>query len=204
MIVQKCVNNIVTLVIDRPEKANALNEEMLVRLAQELDAAANSPARAVILTGRGKVYSAGADLDEAREGLIGSESWARLSARMATMPCLTIAAINGTMAGGAFGVTIAADLRIAVPEAEMFYPVMRLGYLPPDGDARRLASLVGPARAKMLLMAGQKISARDALGWGLVDRLTPRDQLIDDAIGLAKDVVSASPDNVMAIKAMIA
>ena len=203
MIVQKSVDKIVTLAIHRPEKANSLTGAMLADLVAALDKAADSPARAVILTGTGKVFSAGADLDEARAGLVGSDLWDRLSARMATMPCLTIASINGTLAGGAFGVALACDLRLAVPEARFFYPVMKLGFLPPTGDPRRLAALVGPSRAKMILMAGATIDAAEARDWGLVDRIVPPGQLIPAAEALAADALTASPDHLMAIKASI-
>lgn len=204
MIVQNSVDKIVTLTINRPNKANALTESMLVSLIEALDAAADSPTRAVIVTGNGRTFSAGADLDEARAGLVQSDLWNRLSARMATMPCLTIAAINGTIAGGAFGMMLASDIRIAVPSAQFFYPVMRLGFLPPESDPRRLAALIGVGRAKMILMAGARISADEARNWGLVDQVVQPERLIPVAQGLATDVLSASPEHVMAIKSMIA
>ena len=131
----------------------------------------------VLLTGAGKVFSAGADLDAARAGLATSEVWERLSAAIAALPGLTIAALNGTLAGGAFGMALACDLRIAVPEAKFFYPVMKLGYLPQPSDPARLAALVGPARAKLVLMGGARLSAEEALRFGLVDRLVPSDGL---------------------------
>jgi enoyl-CoA hydratase/carnithine racemase len=203
MIVQKSVDNIVTLTINRPEKANALTSAMLSDLVAALDGIANSPVRAVILTGAGRVFSAGADLDEARAGLTVSDIWDRLSARMATMPCLTIAAINGVLAGGAFGAVLACDLRLAVPEARFFYPVMKLGLLPPKSDPRRLTALVGPARAKMILMAGATIDATEARDWGLIDRIVPGDGLMAQARALAADACAADADHLMAIKAMI-
>ena len=102
-------------------------------------------ARALILTGRGRVFSAGADLGAARAGLATSPLWEELSAAIADLPCMTVAALNGTLAGGAFGMALACDLRIAVPEAKFFYPVMKLGFLPQPSDPGRLAALVGPA-----------------------------------------------------------
>lgn len=106
------------LIIDRPEKANSLTGEMLRQLTAALDEMATQKCGAVILTGAGRVFSAGADLDEARAGLATSPEWERLSQRMASMPCLTIAALNGTLAGGAFGMVLACDLRIAVPKPD--------------------------------------------------------------------------------------
>lgn len=193
-----------TLTIDRQEKANSLTEAMLRDLTGHLDdLAGRDDIRAVILTGAGRVFSAGADLDEAKAGLAKSPEWERLSARVATMPCLTIAALNGTLAGGAFGMVLACDLRIAVPEARFFYPVMKLGFLPQPSDPRRLTQLIGAARAKMILMAGARIEAREALAWGLVERLVPAQGLMAAAQELAGDCLAADGGHVMAIKAMI-
>ncbi len=192
------------IVIDRPGKANALTEAMLRDLTAAFDAmAARDDLRAVILTGTGAVFSAGADLADARNGLAVSPEWERLSARVASMPCLTIAALNGTAAGGSLGMVLACDLRIAVPQAKFFYPVMRLGFLPRPGDPERLAALIGPSRAKMILMAGQKIAAEEALAWGLVDRLLAPDQLLAGAEALAADALGASREHLCAIKSLI-
>ncbi|WP_239985970.1 enoyl-CoA hydratase/isomerase family protein [Paracoccus sp. SY] len=193
---------IVTL--DRPGKANSLTAGMLADLVAAFDRiAAADDVRAVVLTGAGKVFSAGADLDEAKAGLATSPEWERLSGRIGALPCLTIAALNGTLAGGAFGMALACDLRIAVPEARFFYPVMRLGFLPQPSDPLRLAGLVGPARARMILMAGQRIGAPEALAWGLIDRIAEPGYLMDAARALAADALGAAPGHVAAIKAMI-
>lgn len=191
------------LVIDRPDKANSLTEAMLRDLTTALDELAGSDANAVVLTGAGTVFSAGADLAEAKAGLATSPEWERLSARVATMPCLTIAALNGTLAGGAFGMALACDLRIAVPGAKFFYPVMKLGFLPQPSDPRRMTRLIGAARAKMILMGGQKIEAAEALAWGLIDRIVPGPALLDEVQTLAADCLAAAPEHVTAIKAMI-
>ncbi|GKY86305.1 enoyl-CoA hydratase/isomerase family protein [Sinisalibacter aestuarii] len=191
-----------TATIDRPEKANSLTGEMLESLAAFAGEAARE-ARVLVLTGTGKVFSAGADLDEARAGLATSPLWERLSGAIAGAPILTIAALNGTLAGGAFGMALACDLRIAVPEARFFYPVMKLGFLPQPSDPPRLAALVGPARARMILMAGQKIPAEEALAWGLVDRIVPREALEETVEMLAEDARAARAAHVAAIKRMI-
>ena len=188
--------------LSRPEKANSLTARMLEELTEALEKIAESNVRSMILTGEGKVFSAGADLDEARAGLARSPLWEQLSSRMATMPCLTIAALNGTVAGGAMGMVLACDLRIAVAEAKFFYPVMRLGFLPQPSDPPRLSALVGPSRARMILMAGQKIPAEEALAWGLIDRISPAEVLMQDAEALTADVREASPEHVAAIKRM--
>ncbi|GGD19987.1 enoyl-CoA hydratase/isomerase family protein [Sinisalibacter lacisalsi] len=191
-----------TATIARPDKANSLTAGMLETLADFAEQAARE-ARALVITGEGKVFSAGADLDEARAGLATSPLWERLSGTITSAPCLNIAALNGTLAGGAFGMALACDLRIAVPEAKFFYPVMKLGFLPQPSDPGRLTALVGPARAKMILMAGQKISAEEALAWGLVDRVVPGEGLREAVSDLCADALGARPEHVAGIKAMI-
>lgn len=203
MIELKNGGRIAILTINRQQKANSLTEAMLRDLTGKLDELAVSDCRAIILTGEGRVFSAGADLDEARTGLAKSPEWERLSARMASMPCLTVAALNGTLAGGAFGMVLACDVRLAVPEAKFFYPVMKLGFLPQPSDPPRLSALIGLSRARMILMGGAKIEAPEALAWGLVDRICPAEELIAAARGLAEDCVSASAEHVAAIKGMI-
>ena len=189
------------LTIDRPDKAGALTPPMLAELADLAQDARD--ARLVILTGTGRVFSAGADLDAARAGLAVDPVWERLSAAIAACRGLTIAALNGTAAGGAMGMVLACDLRIAVAHAKFFYPAMRLGFLPQPSDPPRLVQLVGPARAKMILMAGQKIDAETALGWGLIDRIVGDADLLQTAVDLGKDVCSATPAHAQAIKRMI-
>lgn len=198
--VEKDGDGLWVVTINRPDKANSLTRDMLIELAEIAEAAQNS--RALILTGRGKVFSAGADLDEAKAGLATDPVWERLSGAIAALPGLTIAAMNGTLAGGANGMALACDLRIAVPTAKFFYPVMKLGYLPQPSDPARLAALVGPSRAKLILMAGQKITADEAYAFGLVDRVVESDALLDTAKGLCADVLAAKPEIAAGIKRM--
>ncbi|MDT1063113.1 enoyl-CoA hydratase/isomerase family protein [Paracoccus sp. CPCC 101403] len=192
------------ITISRPDKANSLTGAMLAQLTGAFAAMAErTDLRAVVLTGAGRVFSAGADLDEARAGLALSPEWERLSARVASMPCLTIAALNGTVAGGAMGMVLACDIRLCAPGASLFYPVMRLGYLPQPSDARRLSELVGPSRARMILLAGQKVPADEALAWGLVDRLVAPETLLPAAEALTADARVAPAGHVAAIKALM-
>jgi enoyl-CoA hydratase/carnithine racemase len=192
-------DGITILRLARSQKANALTAEMLADLCAAVTAA-DTPA--LILTGEGKVFSAGADLDGMKAGLGASPAWEALSAAIAAYPGLTIAALNGTLAGGAMGMALACDLRIAVPAAEFFYPVMRLGYRPQPSDPARLAALVGPSRARMILLAGQRIGAEEALAWGLIDRIVAPETLIDSAKALAADAVAADQGHLHALKRM--
>ncbi len=191
-----------TLTLARPDKANALTGEMLGALADAVERAVADPAtRAIILTGAGKVFSAGMDLEAAHAGLATDPVWERLSGAIADAPCLTIAALNGTVAGGAMGMVLAVDVRIAVPGAKFFYPVMKLGFLPQPSDPMRLAELVGNSRAKLLLMSGLRVGADEAYGFGLVDVID--DDPLAMARTLAADAAGADRSHVEEIKAMV-
>ncbi|MBR9650258.1 enoyl-CoA hydratase/isomerase family protein [Thalassovita aquimarina] len=185
--------------INRPDKANSLTADMLERLCEIAESA--QEARVLVLTGAGKVFSAGADLEAAKAGLATSPLWERLSGAIAALPGLTIAALNGTLAGGANGMVLACDIRLAVPGAKFFYPVMKLGYLPQPSDPERMAALIGPARTKLILMGGQKISAEEALRFGLVDRLIDGD-VVEAAREIAADTLAAKPEIAAGIKEM--
>ncbi|MYM55200.1 enoyl-CoA hydratase/isomerase family protein [Thalassovita mangrovi] len=185
--------------INRPDKANSLTAEMLERLCEIAESARD--ARVLVLTGEGKVFSAGADLEAAKAGLATSPLWERLSGAIAALPGLTIAALNGTLAGGANGMVLACDIRLAVPGAKFFYPVMKLGYLPQPSDPGRMAALIGPARTKLILMGGQKITAEEALRFGLVDRLIEGD-VVEAAREIAADTLAAKPEIAAGIKEM--
>jgi len=187
--------------INRPDKANSLTAEMLEDLADIAEAARE--ARVLILTGAGKVFSAGMDLEAARTDLPTSPVWERLSGAIMAMPGLSIAALNGTVAGGAMGMVLACDIRLAVPSAKAFYPVMKLGFLPQPSDPKRLAKLVGPARAKLILMGGHKTSPSEALDWGLFDQQVEPEALMHTARDLAADTLAATPEHAAAIKALI-
>nr|WP_281494182.1 enoyl-CoA hydratase/isomerase family protein [Jannaschia sp. S6380] len=185
-----------TLTIDRPGRANSLTAAMLSDMARHVEDARDL--RLLILTGAGdKAFSAGADLEEARAGLATSPLWERLSGAVATVPCLTVAALNGTLAGGAFGMALACDIRLSVPQASFFYPVAKLGFLPQPSDPVRLAALVGPARAKLILAGGARLDASEALSFGLIDRIVP------DPVAAARDLAPGAAGHVAAIKAMV-
>ncbi|CRK75289.1 enoyl-CoA hydratase/isomerase family protein [Nereida ignava] len=191
-------NGLWTITLARPDKANALTYDMLAEIVDIAESAQD--ARALVLTGQGKVFSAGADLDAAKEGLATSDVWDRASSAIAKLPCMTIAALNGTLAGGAFGIALACDLRVSVPAANFFYPVMRLGYLPQHADPARMVALMGPARTKLILMAGQKIDAETALQFGLIDRIST--DPVAEAKALVAHALEASEEHAHAIKRM--
>jgi len=186
--------------INRPDKANSLTQKMLGELADIAESA--TEARALILTGTGKVFSAGADLQEALAGRAHTGVWERLSGALAGLPGLTVAALNGTLAGGATGMAVACDLRIAVPGAKFFYPVMKHGLMPQPSDLKRMAALIGPARTKLILMGGQKITAPEAYDFGLIDRIVEPDDLMETARDLVADILAAKPEVALGISRM--
>lgn len=190
-----------TVTLNRPDKANSVTPDMLTEIA-EIAERAKGQAKVFVLTGTGKVFSAGADIDAARAGLATDPVWERVSGAIADLPCLTIAALNGTLAGGSFGMALACDLRIAVPGAKFFYPVAKLGFKPQPSDPGRLVDLVGPSRAKMILVAGAKILVDEALAWGLVDRIVAREALAETVAELSEAAVTATPEHIATIKAM--
>ena len=180
------------ITLNRPEKANALTAAMLQELAEIAEAA--QQARGLIITGAGGVFSAGGDLDEMTDGLATSALWERLSTAIAAVPGLSIAALNGTLAGGAMGMALACDIRLAVPQAKFFYPVMKRGFLPQPSDPVRMSALIGPARTKLILMGGQKLTAQEALQFGLIERVLEPEDLLPTAENIAADTMAASPE----------
>lgn len=190
-----------TITLNRPDKANALTKEMLVTLTDTVVDAENAGAKALILSGQGRVFSAGADLDEVRSTDLATDPiWEDLSQAIHDFGGLTIAALNGTVAGGAIGMVLACDLRVAVPGAKLFYPVVRNGLLPQPSDPGRMRALIGVGRTKTVLLAGQKIDTDTALSWGLFDMVEPQDTLMDRVATLYADVLIAPRSLVTQIK----
>ena len=200
MITSDITDGQLTLTINRPDKANALTEAMLAELA---DVITTTDARVLVLMGAGKVFSAGADLGDVRGGTLAtSPEWERLSSAVANFAGLSVAAMNGSCAGGALGMVLACDLRIAVPTAKFFYPVIKMGVLPQPSDPARLRDLVGPSVAKRILLTGARITADEALALGLLDQISATD-LTSDVEILTAPARAADPAQVAAIKALI-
>ncbi|WOI56314.1 enoyl-CoA hydratase/isomerase family protein [Palleronia sp. LCG004] len=187
-----------TITLARPDKANAMTEEMLVALR---DAVRGADAQVLVLTGAGSVFSGGADLPAARAGLARSPLWGEVTTALAEFPGLSVAAINGSCAGGAVGMAIACDLRVAIPTARFFYPVLRLGFPPQPSDVVRLGRLLGPARTKLILLGAEEIGAEEALRIGLVDKIAEN---LDQAVqALCASALAADPAHLAAIKQQI-
>jgi len=188
------------ITLNRPEKANALTAAMLWELVEIAEAA--QQVRGLIITGAGGVFSAGGDLDEMAAGLANSDLWERLSNAIAALPGLSIAALNGTLAGGAMGMALACDIRLAVPKAKFFYPVMKRGFLPQPSDPLRMAALIGPARTKLILLGGQTLTAQEALQFGLIERVVEPEALLPTAEQMAADIITAPSGIARGIRAL--
>ena len=192
-----------TITLNRPTKANAINMEMLEKLNSILDAAKKeNKLRSLVFTGVGKVFSAGADLDAVKKNneITTTSQWEDLSEKIANIPCLTLAALNGTLAGGAFGMVLACDLRIATPEANFFYPVLKNNLLPQPNDIERMVNIAGISTAKLILLAGQKISAQKALQTNLIDQISERGAFISTIDSLCTIAENDDGVSLLAIK----
>ena len=188
------------ITLNRPEKANALTAAMLWELVEIAEAA--QQVRGLIITGAGGVFSAGGDLDEMAAGLANSDLWERLSNAIAALPGLSIAALNGTLAGGAMGMALACDIRLAVPKAKFFYLVMKRGFLPQPSDPLRMVALIGPARTKLILLGGQTLTAQEALQFGLIERVVQPEALLPTAEQMAADIITAPSGIARGIRAL--
>ena len=122
------------------------------------------------------------------------------SDKIEELPCLTIAALNGTLAGGAFGMALACDIRLATTEANFFYPVLKNNLLPQPNDIERLVNLTGLSTAKLILIAGQKLSAKKALDTGLIDLMCERSELADNINNLSYIAENTDSISLLAIK----
>ena len=192
-----------TITLNRPDKANAINMEMLIRLNEILDKAKQQlKLRSLIITGNGSVFSAGADLDAVKlnNELTTTIHWKTLSDKIAKLPCLTIAALNGTLAGGAFGMVLACDIRLATADTSFFYPVLKNNLLPQPNDIERLVNLSGLSTAKLILIAGQKLSAKKALDRGLIDLICERSEFTDNINSLSYTAENTDSISLLAIK----
>lgn len=201
MIRRHLEEGLLTLVIDRPDKANALTSEMLNVLADHVESVFDDPnVKIIALTGAGKVFSSGADLGDVGQGLSTDPVWERLSGAIANCPVLTVAVLNGTVAGGAMGMVLACDIRIAVPTAKAFYPVVKLGYLPQPSDPARMAAIVGASHAKRVFLTGAVLSAQEAEDIGLFDFLNKAP--MDAMRHLVQDTLSAERSHIAGIKSL--
>ncbi|MGW4463140.1 enoyl-CoA hydratase/isomerase family protein [Micromonospora sp. NPDC004704] len=194
-----------TIRLERPPM-NALNTQV----QEELRSAAatvttDSDVRAVIVYGGEKVFAAGADIKE-----MADMSYVDMAARavelssalgaIARIPKPVVAAITGYALGGGCELALACDWRVAAQDAKLGQPEIKLGIIPGAGGTQRLARLVGPARAKDLIMSGRMVDATEALAIGLVDRVVPADRVYAEAVALVQPYLSGPAQALRAAK----
>jgi enoyl-CoA hydratase/carnithine racemase len=183
------------LTLRREAKLNALSAELEQALAEALahDEARN--AGCVVLTGRGRALSVGADVGELRErtpeAVFGYyATTGGVYEQLAALPQPTVSAIGGYCLGGGLELALATDFRIADETAVFGFPEVGLGILPSSGGTERITRLLGPARAKELILLRERIDAHEALAWGLVSEVVRAGEALDRALALAHELAA--------------
>lgn len=186
------------LVLNRPEKLNAISTAVERELLAALDSETVRASRCLVLAGAGRAFSAGADLTEvSRQGPDGIAAYYRdtgdVYERFAALPQPTIAAIHGYCLGGALELALAADFRVADETAVFGLPEVELGILPSSGGTHRLVRIVGSARAKELMLLRERFDAAEALRLGVVTEVVSAGEAVDRALQLAERLASLPP-----------
>lgn len=194
-------NGVALLTINRADKLNALNQTLLGELSLAIDdVAGDGRVRAIVITGAGsKAFVAGADISEiaALDDEESGEEFARAGqsvfAKIERLTIPVIMAINGYALGGGCELALCGDIRIASENAQFGQPEVNLGVIPGYGGTQRLARIVGRDRAKGIIFTGERVGAEDAYRLGLVDRVVPQAELVDEAVNLAKSLAQKAP-----------
>lgn len=201
-------NSVLIISINRPDKLNALNKQTIEELHDTLvDAENNKSIRALIITGAGtKAFVAGADIAEfanfsVEEGKqLSSIGHFKIFNFIENYSKPIIAAVNGFALGGGLELAMACHLRVASANAKMGLPEVSLGVIPGYGGTQRLAQLVGKGKAFEMIVTADMLNAEDAYKWGLVNYVTPQDELLNKCLEITSKIVTKSP---IAIKTAI-
>lgn len=204
---------IATLTLNRPERRNAFNEEMLDLWAEALLECQNrSDIQVVVVTGAGQAFCSGGDIGEMQQRLVEGtplsqkrfiDSVHRIPLTLATMDKPVIAAINGAATGAGLDMALMCDLRFASDRAHLAETYVRLGLVPGDGGAYFLPRLVGVAKALELLWTGDFIDAHEAERLGIVNRVLPPEELMSYTYGFARRLADGPPVAIQLIKRMV-
>jgi len=192
-------DRIATVTVNRPDKLNALNAATIGELGEAIDEAQQrDDIAAVILTGAGRAFVAGADISElagksALEGRRLARRGQEIFRRFETSGKPTVAAVNGFALGGGCELAMSCHIRIASEAAKFGQPEVKLGLIPGYGGTQRLPRLVGRGRALQLLLTGEMIDAQEAFRIGLVNRVVPGDQLLPIASSLIQQMLTNAP-----------
>src|SRR5882672_11786219 len=199
--------NVATITLNRPDKRNALSVQLVEELLAALDEVEQSPAQVMILTGAGKAFCAGMDLDGLKtligktdeENIKDSERAARLFRRVYDFPLPTIAAVNGAAIAGGTAMATMCDFTLAVPNAKFGYTEVRIGFVPAIVSSM-LVWQVGHKIARDLLLTGRLFNADEALRAGLINEIVPAERLFDRARELAVQLMENSPASLTCTK----
>jgi len=203
-------NSVATITLNRPEKRNAISFELIDDLLRALDEAERSEAVVVILTGAGKAFCSGMDLENLK-GLLGrtpeqnlkdSETMVRLFRSLYEFPRVTIAAVNGPAIAGGTGLALLCDFTLAAPEAKFGYTEVRIGFVPAIVSTFLLRQ-VGEKQARDLLLTGRIFRAEEAARLGLVSEIVPSENLMSRARALAALLMENSPASLRATKQLL-
>jgi len=203
-------SGVATITLNRPEKRNALSLQMLDELVSALDEIETSDAHVVILTGAGKAFCAGMDLDELKsligkshtENIQDSRRMARFFRRLYEFPRPTIAAVNGAAIAGGTGIATMCDFTLAVPEAKFGYTEVRIGFVPALVSSI-LVWQVGHKIARDLLLTGRIFDSAEANLYGFVNEVVALDRLLERTRELASQIMENSPSSVRLTKKLI-
>jgi enoyl-CoA hydratase len=197
------------LTLDRQEALNAFSPEQIADLRAALaDAGADPSVRAVVLTGAGRAFCAGADISRmAGMGVDDAREFAAQGHGMCNdieaLPVPVIAAVNGFALGGGCEVALACDIRLASDAAKMSQPEVALGIPPGWGGTQRLPRICGEGFAKRMILTGAMIGADEALAAGLVSAVHPADALLEAAVAMGEEIAQKSPSAVALSKQLI-
>jgi methylglutaconyl-CoA hydratase len=199
-----------TVTLNRPEKRNAISALMLCELQTSLDEIEKSHARAVLLTGNGKSFCAGMDLDmlaaigqqSPAENQEDSRRMAKMFRRIWSFPKPMIAAVNGAALAGGCGIATLCDFTLAAPEARFGYTEVRIGFLPAIVSVF-LSRQIGEKRARDLLLTGRILEPAEAKEIGLVNEIVPAETLMNRAKELADTLIAASPSSLTRAKRLL-
>lgn len=204
---------ILRITLNRPDKLNALNQEVLESLSHEFNNAKQNPSiKAILITGEGKAFCAGADINRlaeanAQTGYDFAVQGQSVFRQLETLGKPSLAAINGFAFGGGCELAMSASLRIASSSAQFGQPEVKLGVIPGYGGTQRLARLVGKGRALDLCLTGRFIPAQEALNWGLITEMVEvsdqHELLLARAEAILNTILSMGPLAIQAVLEVI-
>ncbi|MCX5788950.1 MAG: enoyl-CoA hydratase-related protein [Elusimicrobia bacterium] len=200
---------VLTVTLSRPQALNALNSRFFREMDHVLAAAAAKPGlRAMIVTGEGKAFAAGADIAEmagmdAAAAAEFSRAGQRTFRAIEEFELPVIAAVNGFALGGGCELALSCDIRIASAAAKFGQPEVKLGLTPGYAGTQRLPRHVGAGNALYLLLAGEMVTAEEALRMGLVQKVVAPEQVMAEALDLAKKIAARGPQSVRKVKRLV-